>query len=306
MQFNLLSQFYFTFYAIFYFLTLVYYSACSIKNVDCQTGKGADYHGEVSQTKSGLECQAWNVQTPHKHSFGEVGNHNQCRNPNGEPGAWCYTTNPAKRWELCDIEECSALDIFFLEYGNGAANCGRDNFNSEYVEAATAAIEAEDLFHAGLYKEANDKVKDLWKKHPTGSEVWGRESMTPNIQGWSWAHPYALLRMVEDMSSFRLTADNVPASPKNQMVITVVLAEMETILPRSWNDFSLEDGTMKENFGVSKTIPFYEKMLEDDYKIIRENLKAWIAYLENVVAQGHIEFQVKVVKTVKPLNCSIR
>ena len=46
---------------------------------------GAAYYGKVSKTHSGLECQAWNVQTPHKHSFGRLGDHNYCRNPDEEP-----------------------------------------------------------------------------------------------------------------------------------------------------------------------------------------------------------------------------
>ena len=28
-------------------------------------------------------------------------------NPDGEEGAWCYTTDPNVRWELCDIPDCS-------------------------------------------------------------------------------------------------------------------------------------------------------------------------------------------------------
>jgi len=83
---------------------------CGTVNVDCQTGNGAAYHGETSHTVSGLKCQAWNVQTPHRHGFRKLGNHNQCRNPDGTPGVWCYTTNPRKRWELCDVPKCSDCD----------------------------------------------------------------------------------------------------------------------------------------------------------------------------------------------------
>ena len=33
--------------------------------------------------------------------------HNYCRNPtNFGRGPWCYTTDPKKRWEYCDINLC--------------------------------------------------------------------------------------------------------------------------------------------------------------------------------------------------------
>ena len=87
--------------------------------------------------------------------------------------------------------------------------------------------------------------------------------------------------------------------------LTVVLAKMKAIIPTSWNDFFLQNGTMRPNVGVPKTIPFDEKLLADDYKIIQENLKTWIAYIENVVVQGHIEFQVKVIESDEPLQCTL-
>ena len=29
-------------------------------------------------------------------------------------GPWCYTTNPDKRWEYCDIEHCATDDSFVI------------------------------------------------------------------------------------------------------------------------------------------------------------------------------------------------
>merc|ERR1719187_1289737 len=88
-----------------------------IENVDCQFGEKdkhqRGYKGEASQTVSGLTCQAWNVQTPHKHEYGRLGDHNHCRNSDIESAPWCYTTNPEKRWEYCDVRECNSCDRGF-------------------------------------------------------------------------------------------------------------------------------------------------------------------------------------------------
>ena len=72
----------------------------------CVTGKGRDYAGAASVTASGRTCQAWAVDTPHEHDFNGLDG-SYCRNPDGEPSPWCYTTDPEKRWELCSqIAQC--------------------------------------------------------------------------------------------------------------------------------------------------------------------------------------------------------
>ena len=63
------------------------------------------YRGCQSKTRSGRTCQSWDRQWPHRHSRrkchkGSCGN-NYCRNPDGEPTIWCYTTDRRKRWEYC-------------------------------------------------------------------------------------------------------------------------------------------------------------------------------------------------------------
>jgi hypothetical protein len=31
---------------------------------------------------------------------------NYCRNPDGDKRAWCYTTNPEKRFDYCNVASC--------------------------------------------------------------------------------------------------------------------------------------------------------------------------------------------------------
>mmetsp|Transcript_14151 Transcript_14151/g.20727 ORF Transcript_14151/g.20727 Transcript_14151/m.20727 type:complete len:307 (-) Transcript_14151:600-1520(-) len=73
----------------------------------------ADYRGTIAVTEGGLTCQKWTKQSPHTHTRTPeqypdkgLGNHNYCRNPDNEDRAWCYTTDPGKRWDFCDVPKC--------------------------------------------------------------------------------------------------------------------------------------------------------------------------------------------------------
>ncbi|XP_030053923.1 plasminogen [Microcaecilia unicolor] len=91
------------------------FAYCNIQECeeDCMHCNGKNYRGKISKTESGLDCQSWEVQTPHTHGyrpsiFPEKDlKMNYCRNPDGEPQPWCFTTSPSKRWEFCSIPRCS-------------------------------------------------------------------------------------------------------------------------------------------------------------------------------------------------------
>ncbi|KAH8279127.1 hypothetical protein KR026_002055 [Drosophila bipectinata] len=80
---------------------------------DCRNGNGRFYMGTANVTKSGIPCQRWDTQYPHKHIQPPLVFHqllegeNYCRNAGGEePQPWCYTVDESVRWQHCDIPMC--------------------------------------------------------------------------------------------------------------------------------------------------------------------------------------------------------
>uniref|UniRef100_A0A8C0L406 Prothrombin n=1 Tax=Canis lupus dingo TaxID=286419 RepID=A0A8C0L406_CANLU len=80
---------------------------------DCAEGLGMNYRGNVSFTRSGIECQLWRSRYPHKPEINSTTHpgadlqENFCRNPDGSTtGPWCYTIDPTVRREECSISLC--------------------------------------------------------------------------------------------------------------------------------------------------------------------------------------------------------
>ncbi|XP_056003765.1 hepatocyte growth factor-like protein [Ostrea edulis] len=65
------------------------------------------YLGTQNVTERGFECQAWDKQYPHRHSYGSYpgARDNYCRDfDSDEP--WCLTTNRKVVWDRCIVPSC--------------------------------------------------------------------------------------------------------------------------------------------------------------------------------------------------------
>ena len=103
---------------------------------ECQSKSmmGRDYRGIVNTTKDGIPCQRWNDTEPHEHLFAEEGEHNFCRNPIGAPAekVFCYTTDPAVRYQFCSVPSCPPLKVLDFSSDNDM----KPDENEEYTHAS--------------------------------------------------------------------------------------------------------------------------------------------------------------------------
>ncbi|XP_068595517.1 hepatocyte growth factor [Brachionichthys hirsutus] len=93
----------------------------------CYQGRGEGYRGTVDVTPTGLNCQRWDSQYPHNHTFPPEAytcndlRENYCRNPDGQEFPWCFTTDPRVRTMLCtNIPQCGTqnqLDDCYEGFG---------------------------------------------------------------------------------------------------------------------------------------------------------------------------------------------
>ena len=78
---------------------------------DCFSGNVGEYQYKegkrLSVTKNGFTCQRWDEDYPHNARGNapfapKLRANNFCSDHDGEP-AWCYTTDPEQRYDLCDV-----------------------------------------------------------------------------------------------------------------------------------------------------------------------------------------------------------
>ncbi|KAJ4921642.1 hypothetical protein JOQ06_027723 [Pogonophryne albipinna] len=85
--------------------------SCTEECIHCS---GENYRGKISTTENGHTCQRWDSQKPQNHGYNPSAlpekylEENYCRNPDGDPKPWCFTTSPSKRWDFCSIPRCAS------------------------------------------------------------------------------------------------------------------------------------------------------------------------------------------------------
>uniref|UniRef100_A0A7M4FXU9 Hyaluronan binding protein 2 n=1 Tax=Crocodylus porosus TaxID=8502 RepID=A0A7M4FXU9_CROPO len=93
---------------------------CRRRPDDCYEQDGYQYRGKVNQLRNGKICLHWtshlllgdrfNAFMENADSYG-IGDHNFCRNPDGDEKPWCFVQSENKlKWDFCDISLCSETE----------------------------------------------------------------------------------------------------------------------------------------------------------------------------------------------------
>ncbi|XP_060643171.2 tissue-type plasminogen activator [Anolis sagrei] len=95
--------------------------SCSDKKHTCFSGRGTDYRGGYSHTRSGATCLRWDSQIIAKKVYTALninaqqlglGSHNFCRNPDNDTQPWCHVLKGRQlKWEYCDVPVCSTCGL---------------------------------------------------------------------------------------------------------------------------------------------------------------------------------------------------
>ncbi|XP_066292800.1 apolipoprotein(a)-like [Branchiostoma lanceolatum] len=142
----------------------------------CQVGDGVSYRGPVSVTNTGKTCQRWDSQTPHTTSvtpanYPSTGlEENYCRNPDGDTGVWCYTTDRDTRWEFCDVPVCGtgSGDVRVSQCAGSTTNIARGH------EVTQSSVHAEGAPERAVDGNVNGNYPDSCTHTDMDYQPWWR------------------------------------------------------------------------------------------------------------------------------------
>ena len=155
---------------------------------DCMTGKGEFYGGCVSVTESGRTCTSWT--SPPASSWAkrnfidgsvEVAGH-KCRNPEGRKDRpFCYTTDPEKEWEYCDIPHCPKDCI----YGKGFTYTG-DTAVTQSGQICKPWSSDDDYRENWFHIDGSKKAAENKCRNPKPSTKDKPFCLTDDAAGWEY------------------------------------------------------------------------------------------------------------------------
>jgi len=150
----------------------------SKENEFCSGKNCSGYRGKLSKTKSGRTCQAWDTDKPQKRHYKPSRNpksglvNNYCRNPSPKTSKviWCYTTDPKKRWESCELPK-PVVDAAIIKVNGKQIIISKDVTGGKGINVvALNGRNHKVIFKRAFYRDDRHIVSKI-KSLPKGSIV---------------------------------------------------------------------------------------------------------------------------------------
>jgi len=149
---------------------------------------------------------------------------------------------------------------------------GLQNFSEHYIAALRALLEARTQYWAGEYTKAQATLDALWARYPVGSSRWGFLPTQPFGLNLGSPPCYYALRMLTDMTAWRVANPGQPPAPRSARLTVLVVGATHGIEPRDATE--LAQGT-----GIPVTHTLDPRVPVDDYRAVHQSLRLFREYV---------------------------
>jgi hypothetical protein len=174
---------------------------------------------------------------------------------------------------------CGALD-FLAPYG-------LENFSQHYIDALESFLCAQQLYDAGDYAGAQLVLDELWADHPVGGDDWWDLPWQPFDINLGTPPCYYALRMLTDMTEWRVANPDAPPAPRTVRLTVLVVGQSNGIEPQNVQD--IHDGT-----GIPVVHTIDPRLTANDYAVVHESLKLFNEYARTAVTQGQLDVETHI------------
>lgn len=181
----------------------------------------------------------------------------------GDASAQSPAVRPATGPAITDLDPALA---FLAPYG-------LQNFPVHYIEALQALLAARKQYWAEEYGAAQATLAALWARHPVGSPRWGMLPTRPFGINLGSPPCYYALRMLSDMTQWRVDNPGLPPAPRTARLTVLVVGASHGIEPR--NATELAQGT-----GIPVVHPLDPRVEADGYRAVHQSLRLFREYTQ--------------------------
>ena len=163
---------------------------------------------------------------------------------------------------------------------------GIQNFSPHYVDALRALLDARERYESSDYAGAQATLAALWAQHPVGDPSWGALPSQPFGINIGSPPCYYALRMLTDMTEWRVSHPDERAAPRTARLTVLVVGRSHGVEPR--NLAELTAGT-----GIPVRHSLDERVEHAGYRAVHESLRLFEEYAL-AITQGKLAVETRI------------